>query len=40
MGTIQSPLGALGALMVLLEGIAAASLAALRFQPEFQNIWS
>lgn len=35
---IKSPLGALGALMVLLEGIAAAALVPLQSQPDLQRI--
>lgn len=35
---IRSPLGALGALMVLLEGIAAAALVPLEGQPELQRM--
>lgn len=36
--SIRSPLGALGALMVLLQGIAAASLVPLGSQPELQRL--
>ena len=35
---IRSPLGALGALMVLLRGIAAAALLPLEAQPELQRL--
>jgi len=38
MGVIQSPLGAIGALMVLLESVVTASLFALRSQPHLQEI--
>ena len=38
MGTIRSPLGALGALMVLLEAIAAAALIPLKSQPDLQTV--
>jgi len=37
MNTVRSPLGALGALMVLLEGIAAAALIPLKSQPGLQT---
>ena len=35
---IRSPLGALGALMVLLQGIAAAALVPLESQPDLQRV--
>ena len=38
MGAIRSPLGALGALMVLLQGISASALFALKDQPTLQLI--
>lgn len=38
MSTIRSPLGALGALLVLLQGISAGALAVLRDQPTLQFI--
>ena len=37
MGVIRSPLGALGALMVLLDAIAAGALFPLKDQPELQR---
>ncbi len=36
--SIRSPLGALGALMVLLQGIAAAALVPLESQPDLQRL--
>ncbi len=38
MAAIRSPLGALGALMVLIDAIAASALVPLRSQPDLQKI--